>query len=234
MSIQKPNNQMKKIILIITLFSTELIILSCNFQKSETEKRKTEEWRKRSVDSFMRNQQAVELAKQDSIKETAIFPYNQKIIENPKSDKAYYDRGQYYSGIEDYKAAILDFTQAIKLNPKFALAYLERGVSKFKLEDYYGAIQDYDKLIAIDAKAPGVYYFRGICKAELKDHDGAINDLTKEIDLGYELPYKDQVYYNRGIAKYNFGDKKGACLDWSKAGELGSKDAYDRISRYCK
>ena len=56
---------------------------------------------------------------------------------DPDYVKAYYNRGNTYKELENYKNAIVDYTKAIKINPDFANAYDGRGTAMWYLKAEY-------------------------------------------------------------------------------------------------
>jgi tetratricopeptide (TPR) repeat protein len=57
-----------------------------------------------------------------------IAEYDRAIALNPKSAKAYFNRGNAYAAKKEYDRAIADYTDAIRLNPKSAITYKNRGL----------------------------------------------------------------------------------------------------------
>ncbi|MGD0865227.1 MAG: hypothetical protein ABSA49_06695, partial [Rhizomicrobium sp.] len=63
------------------------------------------------------------------------------------------ERGEVYSGLEDYVSAIRDFDAAIVARPGFALAYTQRADAKEKSGDAAGAASDRDRAKELGRKA---------------------------------------------------------------------------------
>ncbi|GHV06923.1 hypothetical protein AGMMS50229_12670 [Campylobacterota bacterium] len=74
--------------------------------------------------------------------EEAVKQSTQAIKIDPNDAKAYYNRGNSYFELADYKKAIADYTQAIKIDPNHADAYNNRGNSYGKLYNYKKATKD--------------------------------------------------------------------------------------------
>lgn len=58
---------------------------------------------------------------------------------------AYYNRGNVFCKLSDYKSAIVDYTKAIELDGEFAEAYYNRGLAKIYLGDTEKGISDLSK-----------------------------------------------------------------------------------------
>jgi tetratricopeptide (TPR) repeat protein len=58
---------------------------------------------------------------------------------------AYYNRGNLYSQLTDYRAAIADYTTAISLNATFAEAYFNRGLTYIFLGNNQQGVADLSK-----------------------------------------------------------------------------------------
>ena len=57
--------------------------------------------------------------------------------------KAYYNRGNAYSELGEYKQAISDYTRAIELDPEYAEAYYNRGLAYKQLGNCSAANSDF-------------------------------------------------------------------------------------------
>ena len=107
----------------------------------------------------------------------------------PKTPKAYVDRGDDFYDIGDYDNAIADYTQAIKLNPVYnVIAYFSRGTAYSAKGDIDSAIDDYTTALGmdpmrIDPNSPDVLNFRGVAYANKGDYDKAIVDLEEALQL---------------------------------------------------
>lgn len=67
------------------------------------------------------------------------------ISQMPDFASAYFNRGNVYAKLNDYKAAIVDYSQAIELNDKLAEAYFNRGLVKIYLGKREEGISDLSK-----------------------------------------------------------------------------------------
>ncbi|MBI5476852.1 MAG: tetratricopeptide repeat protein [Ignavibacteriales bacterium] len=135
----------------------------------------------------------------------------------PNASKAYFNRGNTRSDLEDYRGAIQDYNKAIEFSPNLAESFINRGIAKYMLEDPKGAIQDYNKGIELNPNLTEAYDNRGLAKAKLDDLRGAIQDFNRAILLN---PNHTGAYNNRGLAKAKLEDFRGAIQDYNKAIEL--------------
>jgi len=87
---------------------------------------------------------------------------------DPDYVKAYYNRGNAYKELENYKNAIADYTRAIKIDPDYSTAYYNRGLAYNILENYKNAIADYTRAIKIDPDFANAYDGRGTAMWYLK------------------------------------------------------------------
>src|SRR5208283_97365 len=104
------------------------------------------------------------LAESNSASENqqTINDYNKAIELNPKDADAYYNRGNAYKVLRNFKQAISDYNKAIELDPKDADAYRNRGIAYKVLGNFEQAINDYSKAIELDPKDADAYYNRGV------------------------------------------------------------------------
>ena len=70
---------------------------------------------------------------------------NQVIAIAPDFAYAYYNRGNIYAELKDFRTAILDYDKAIEINPDFAEAYYNRGLTKIYLGKNQEGITDLSK-----------------------------------------------------------------------------------------
>ena len=58
---------------------------------------------------------------------------------------AYYNRGNIYAVMKDYRAALVDYNKAIELDPRFSDAYFNRGLTHVFLGNNNEGVQDLSK-----------------------------------------------------------------------------------------
>ena len=72
----------------------------------------------------------------------AIEAFNKAIEEDPKDEKAYYNRGAIHGSLGNYNEAISDFEKTIELNPKYEKAFYSRGIAYLRLGNKKEAAAD--------------------------------------------------------------------------------------------
>jgi len=81
---------------------------------------------------------------------------------DPKSVKAYFVRGRFYSMDRQFEKAIADYDEALKLDPKAAMVYQQRGLERFKLARIEESVADFDKYIELVPQEAANHWQRGI------------------------------------------------------------------------
>jgi tetratricopeptide (TPR) repeat protein len=172
----------------------------------------------------------------------AISDFTKAIELNPDYSNAYFDRGDSYALIGDYRSAESDrsyarklrasepdeseystiskydqdiekYTNIIKQNPNDADAYFRRGMAYSSKGDYERAIQDLTKSIALEPVSEA-YNNRGYIYAERGNYNQAISDFNKSIELD---PEHASSYYNLGVAYSNLEDYQQAIACFSNS-----------------
>jgi regulator of sirC expression with transglutaminase-like and TPR domain len=138
---------------------------------------------------------------------------------NTNSALAYYDKGNAYAKLGQYKQAIECYNQAIHINPDYAHAHYLRGIVYLEPGQYQKAIQDFSETIRIQPDYISAYYDRGRAYAKTGQYQQAIRDYDETIHL---KPDHADAYNNRGAIFLNLGNRERGCLDARKACELGN------------
>jgi tetratricopeptide (TPR) repeat protein len=144
-----------------------------------------------------------------------------KLIKKYSGAECYWQRGNIYFILKDFKQAIRDFSKVIQLDPnnesgydgyKYrANAYLAKG-------NYLEAIQDFTKSIARKKNnCSEIYCQRGDARYHIQDFTGAIEDYTESIK---REPNNGHAYSNRGRAYCAANQKKLATEDFIEAAHL--------------
>jgi len=107
-----------------------------------------------------------------------VYPTQYKAIKY-----VYFNRGNTYYKLKQYKEAIKDYTEAIHINPSDSYFYNNRGNAYYKLKRYEEAIKDYTSAIEIDPNNAYPYNNRGNVYSELKRYEEAIADYTEAIHI---------------------------------------------------
>jgi len=149
--------------------------------------------------------------------------YDKAIRLDPKSARAYYNRGNAWYAKKEYDKAIADYGEAIRLDPKYATAYIDRGRTWYAKQEYDKAIADYDEGIGLDPKSAWAYDNRGRTWNAKKEYDKAIADYGEAIRLD---PKSAWAYDNRGRTWYAKQEYDKAIADYDEAIRLDPKDAY--------
>jgi len=110
---------------------------------------------------------------------------------DPRSTRAYNERGQIYLENGDPRKAIQEFSKSIQVNPTLE-GYYQRGEAYEKLGEHQKAIADFDAAIGEFREAPYAYRARGVAKRNSGDRDGAAADEEKaqRIETG-KAPERD-------------------------------------------
>ena len=75
----------------------------------------------------------------------AISDYDVAIRLEPENTAAYFNRGNAYFALDDFRQAIQDYTVALRLDPNLALAYCYRGLAYLEKGDVVRGKADQDK-----------------------------------------------------------------------------------------
>ncbi|OKH44908.1 hypothetical protein NIES2101_27595 [Calothrix sp. HK-06] len=112
--------------------------------------------------------------------EAGVDKATQAIRFNPKAEEAYYERGNTYLLLGNYKAAVKDYTEVIKLNTgRFGFsraAYWNRARAYEKLGEKQKAISDLTKLIGNYSVNADEYLSRARLYRDLGNKENAIAD----------------------------------------------------------
>lgn len=143
------------------------------------------------------------------------FPLNtREFTEEQLTDKGYFQKGNTYLQLSNFKDAIVNFDKAIGLNPNYTEAYGYRGESKANLGQYDSAISDYQKAENLGLKTSTLYSNLGYAFYQIKQPDKALTYLEKAIEID---PKNGNAYRWRGEMKYDNNDNIGAEEDYTKA-----------------
>ena len=92
------------------------------------------------------------------------------------------------------------------------------------------AIVDFSKVIELNPSFD-VYLMRGNSFNQLKKYEKASSDYSKSIELN---PQNHEAYKTIGDLYFVLNQAEKACENWKKAVALGSKEAKEKIKKYCK
>ena len=173
----------------------------------------------------------------------AIAKLSRAIELDPKSELAYFTRGNAYSGAGDYDKALDDFAKVIEMDPQLAAVYVNRGDTYHLKGDFDKAIEDETHAIELDPQNVQAYVIRGTIYSDKGDYDHAISDFSQAIhpvteeaangvpsDANNHLANgtsvaiisltTDRPYYCRGVAYLQLGNQEKARADFTKQIEL--------------
>lgn len=141
----------------------------------------------------------------------ALSDYDQAILLQPKSAKAYMQRGTANCIGENYQDALSDFNTAISLGENSADIFRSRGGAEEQLGKKAEAIADLTKALTIEKDKERQWQeklMRARCYFAIKQFESAIKDTTDVIALAAQIPEDAAVdaYKVRG-SSYFFGAK---------------------------
>ena len=150
----------------------------------------------------------------------AISHYDRAIKLNPKSAKAYSNRGGAHLLLNEHSRAISDFNDAIEINPEFTSACHNRGNAYLDSGQYAKAIRDYTHTIELNPDFVKAYFGRGHAHLFLEHYTQAVSDYTKVVEL---VPDFARAYYMRAICNAYLVEDEKANRDMLRAVELDRK-----------
>ena len=152
---------------------------------------------------------------------SAIYDFDMALTFN-KSGDAYYNRGNAYRDLKDYRAAISDYSKAIEINPNDYEAYHNRGNANIDLKNYKKGFSDYKKALELKPNFYLVYFNRGNAYRDTEKYKKAISDYTKAIEI---IPNFLDAYFNSGSIKlFKTKDYLAAISDFNRAIEINPRD----------
>ena len=159
-------------------------------------------------------------------KKAAFENYTKAIETDPKSARAYYNRGILYKGDGQYEQAMSDFNSSLNADANYSSALLERGKLYYAVQsDYQKAINDLEKYVNTNPKDDEAYAMLGVCTGKLNSNPKTIAKSIEYFSKAIELNTKESdYYYYRGYAFIDKGDNKKALSDMNKAIELNPKN----------
>lgn len=150
---------------------------------------------------------------------------------NPKSFKAYFERGNIYYQYNKFKKAIEDYSMGLNLKEGNFHVYLKRGICYSQIKEFLKAIEDFTKVIEQISYPTGIgkirrdlldhsnqnfaeselqefmgiaYANRGTCYNELKQFEAAISDYSIAIELmpSFSIHYINSAYSHNKIRQF--------------------------------
>lgn len=152
----------------------------------------------------------------------AISDYDQAIALQPKSAKAYMQRGTANCIGENYEAALSDFNTAISLGENSADVYRSRGGAEEQIGKKAEAIADLTKALSLEKDKERQWQeklMRARCHFAIKQFEQAIKDTSDVIALVAQIPEDAAVdaYKVRGSSYFFAAKYSEAVADLSLA-----------------
>ncbi|MBI5196250.1 MAG: tetratricopeptide repeat protein [Nitrospirae bacterium] len=163
--------------------------------------------------------------------ESAIKRYNEALKINPRSAKAYYNRGLVWDYMNEMEKAIADYTMALEIDKECIDAYFNRGTILSKKGNYDLAISDFTKALQFNPDnltRIDLYFKRAYAWFKIEDYSRAIDDYSEGIKID---PTKAEAYYSRAEAWYEKGNFDNAISDYTKAIQINPKYAQAVFNR---
>lgn len=147
----------------------------------------------------------------------AILDFDEAIKKDPKSAKAFSQRGMCKQYLNRRDEAFKDFNESVKLAPNDFSNYLNRAKYFESINKSSDAITDYNQVIKLNAKTTEAYIALGNLYLSNKQKQEAEKNFDEAIKLGTRNP---KVYQGKAaIAKEN-GNNDAAFTNYTKAIEL--------------
>jgi tetratricopeptide (TPR) repeat protein len=161
--------------------------------------------------SFVRNK--------DYASELSIWTLTAKQV--PNSERAHYNLGWVYIGLERYQDAVPEFQAAIKIKPDYGDAHDNLGLCYIRLGDNAGAAVEFHKALQIDEKDFQSHYNLGCVYLDQSDWDGALAEFQAAVK--YNPDYAD-AQASLGSALLHFGETQEALDPLQTAVKLDPKN----------
>ena len=109
----------------------------------------------------------------------ALDYYSRAIQLNPKSAKAFTNRGLVKGALQDMNGALNDLNQSIAIDPKIPETHLNRGVTLAALNKPEEALKSFNQALDLNENYADAYRNRGIVYNYLKQKKKACTDWQK-------------------------------------------------------
>lgn len=152
--------------------------------------------------------------KNDIVFMTDILEKNPEV---PYLSRAYGNRGNAYTLMNNYQEAIKDFSNAIRVKPDEGQSYFNRGLCYAKIQQDKKAIADFDMAAKYNPNQFFIYSNRAVSKYNLKDYSGTFEDCNIAIKIDSS---KFETYNTRAAAAFFLNDLTSAERDFTKSIQL--------------
>lgn len=126
-----------------------------------------------------------------------IKEYTEKIKNDAKNPRLYYERGLAYRGAGDINNALKDFNRVIQMDPNDTMACFNRASIYIAKGEYDRAIQDYSKVIMSDPSFALVYLRRGSVYHYKGDYARAKKDFDMMTSIEPNLKYNVERFFGK-------------------------------------
>ena len=173
-------------------------------------------------------------------------------IQNPKTARNYYARGEQHQNAGHYEEAIADYEKAGELDPQFFDAHFSRSSVYAELKDYGGAISALTDSLKTRPGDYSALFNRGLYHEYLREYDNAIRDYTlalaKDADFSHNgsssIECRAHAHHYRGrVYQWFKDDPAKAVADYTEALRFDPKiemvhyrrgQAYHGLKEYAK
>lgn len=160
--------------------------------------------------------------------EAAISFYDEKIVQNDRSDLLFSRRAMGFLMKKDYEKALADCQTALKLNPKNDFVYLIRGII-YRLKLWTKEAEtELLKAVHLNQNNLEAALILGDIYASYGETENALNYYSHVCLVN---PYFTWAYTNRGNLYYNKGNFEAAIEDFGKAIQTNPKLAWNFYQR---
>ncbi|HLP18886.1 MAG TPA: tetratricopeptide repeat protein [Chitinophagales bacterium] len=144
--------------------------------------------------------------------------WNDAVMKNSQSSKAYCNRGTAYYNAGRLPEATEDFSNAIRLKANYPDALYNRGLTYLNMNKLPEAIEDFTNAVRYSPDYVTAYSNRGVAYANMGKPELAIADFSSAIKID---PAFADAYSNRGLVNNMMGNYQQALTDLETANRLG-------------
>lgn len=148
----------------------------------------------------------------------AIESFSKAIVLSEHFVEAYFNRGNCFFELGNYKDALENYERAIFYNVYYAEAYCGKGNTHFKLGNFEDALSNYDLAVIHKENYCEALNNRAAVYILLEKYARAISDLNRVLEIN---SVNAAAYLNRGIANYSLGKFESALADYDMSLKLG-------------
>ncbi len=158
-----------------------------------------------------------------------------KVIQNnPKNDRALFDRGMCYLYLGKYQEALRDLNECTSLKPSNPDAHNAKGLVQGYLGEIEPSIESFTRAISFDNNFAQAFLNRASAYIAMQNYKNALKDLNNAQNLSPDNP---SIYLNKARIYYKQDKVQDAISYFTKAIEMGMKNTdvyYQRGNAYFK